>query len=124
MPTVEMSRSCDCDRENDKGRDPARKELIPKSISLLQYSIEPRIVGGCSREGHKGAQREQNEKTVKHPEYMLALSASHSSMFEANSRGFKRKPLRALRSKRRLVAQPFPLSFVLGTDRPSESERE
>ena len=60
-PIVETIRNRDGDMENDRGNEPARKDLTKQLAWASTARLERH-----SRNGHDGAQGEQHEKTIQH----------------------------------------------------------
>lgn len=63
MPMVDIRRSRDCDRENERGRAPAKKDLEFARFSQYHQGVQRRV---HSRNSHDNAQGEQREQTVHH----------------------------------------------------------
>lgn len=62
IPIVEIMRSLDCDKGNERGNEPARKDLIQLADENFKCARHH------SRDSHYSAQSEQHQKSVKHVE--------------------------------------------------------
>lgn len=60
IPIVEISRSRDCDREKDSGREPARKDLLRQSMFWTSWNAKEDGARNC----HDDAESEKHQKTV------------------------------------------------------------